>query len=276
MTTHYITLGIEKTATDAEIKTRYKKLASKLHPDKPTGDTAKFQELQTAYAVLSDPDKRHEYDNPRQQHHGFNFNQGNGSEHIDIGAMMREMMGRQNSGQYYQKPQKNKDIRINIMSTLADTLEEQKKTISVQGTNGNRFNVELTVPRGAQHGTTIRYNGQGDDYDSKLPRGDLYVIINVMSSSNFELHGINVITTLEISSFDAMLGADKEVTGIDGKVFSVKIPPACQYGTKLGLNGQGLYAMQSEQRGSLIVFVTIKTPELTEEQMVALRKVTSV
>ena len=59
-------------------------------------------------------------------------------------------------------------------------------------------------------------------------------------------------------------------------MFSVKIPPACQYGTKLGLNGQGLYAMQSEQRGSLIVFVTIKTPELTEEQMVALRKVTSV
>ena len=275
MTTHYETLGVEKTATDAEIKKAYKKAASKLHPDKPTGDTAKFQELQTAYGILSDPDKRHEYDNPRQ-HHGFNFNQGNGSGHIDIEAMMREMMGRQGSGQYYHQPQKNKDIRVNIMSSLADTLAEQKKTISVQGTNGNRFNVDVTIPRGAQHGTTIRYNGQGDDYDSKLTRGDLYVIINVMSAGNFELHGINVVTPLEIDSIEAMLGADKEVVGIDGKTFSVKIPPACQYGTKFGLNGQGLYAIHSEQRGSLIVFVTIKTPELTEEQKVALRKVTSV
>lgn len=276
--THYKTLNVEPTATDAEIKKAYKKSASKLHPDKPTGDTVKFQELQTAYAILSDPDKRHEYDNPRPQHHSFNFNQGHGGADLDIGAMMREMMARQGGGggQYYQQPQKNKDIRVNIMSLLAETLAEQKKTISIQGTNGNRFNVDVTIPRGAQHGTTIRYNGQGDDYNSKLVRGDLYIVINVMSASNFELHGINVITPLEITSFDAILGADKEVVGIDGKTFSVKIPPACQYGAKFGLNGQGLYALNSEQRGNLIVFITIKTPELTDEQKIALRKAISV
>lgn len=277
MTTHYETLGIDKTATADEIKKAYKKLASKWHPDKPSGDTAKFQEIQKAYEILSDPDKRAEYDNPTPQ---FNFNagfnrgggwQGGG---IDIEAMMREL---HRNGGFRPQPRKNKDIRVHINTTLADTLEEQKKTISVQATNGNRFNVDITIPRGATHGTTLKYAGQGDDFDSNLTRGDLYVIVLVIADNKFELHGPNnVLTKLEINSIEAMLGTEKEVQGIDGKTFLIKIPPGCQFGTKFGLGGQGLYQLNSTTRGNLVVVVTIKTPILTEEQMAVLRTINPV
>jgi DnaJ-class molecular chaperone len=113
----------------------------------------------------------------------------------------------------------------------------------------------------------------GDNFFESLTRGDLYVIINVQPDSRFELYGINLVTTLEISSIDAMLGIDKEVQGLEGKTFLVKIPPGCQYGTKFGLNGQGLYQMNSAVRGDLVVNVTIKTPVLTEEQKSILKTI---
>jgi molecular chaperone DnaJ len=108
-----------------------------------------------------------------------------------------------------------------------------------------------------------------------LTRGDLYVIINVENDNRFELHGINVIANLEIDSIDAMLGCDKVITGIDGKEYIIKIPQACQNATKFGLQGQGLYQMNTNHRGDLIVNVNIKTPRLTEQQLTILKNIRS-
>lgn len=272
--THYETLGIEKTATADEIKKAYKRMASKHHPDKEGGDTAKFQEIQQAYEILGDAEKRAEYDNPQPKFEGFSGSWG-GPGGIDIEAMLREMH-RQNGG-FRRAPQRNKDIRVHVNISLAETLEEQKKTISVQATNGNRFNVDITIPRGAAHGTTLKYAGQGDDFDANLTRGDLYVIVLVTANNKFEQYGPNnVLTNLEINAIEAMTGTEKEVQGIDGKTFLIKIPPGCQYGAKFGLGGQGLYALNSATRGNLIVVVTIKTPVLTEEQLTVLRTINPV
>jgi len=101
----------------------------------------------------------------------------------------------------------------------------------------------------------------------------LYVIINVEADNRFELHGVNLMCNLEINSIEAMSGIDKIVTGVDGKEYNVKIPPGCQYGTKFGLQGQGLYQMNSNVRGDLIVNITIKTPLLSELQLNMLRNI---
>jgi molecular chaperone DnaJ len=113
----------------------------------------------------------------------------------------------------------------------------------------------------------------GDNMFDTLTRGDLYVIINVENDNRFELHGINLVSNLEIDSIDAMLGAEKSVTGIDGREYMIKIPQGCQYNTKFGLQGQGLYQMNSNHRGDLIVNVIVKTPSLDEQQLNILRNI---
>ena len=113
----------------------------------------------------------------------------------------------------------------------------------------------------------------GDNMFDTLTRGDLYVIINVENDNRFELHGINLVANLEINSIEAMTGTDKIVQGIDGKEYAVKIPQGCQYNTKFGLQGQGLYQMNSNHRGDLIVNVIIKTPSLNEQQLNILRNI---
>jgi curved DNA-binding protein len=283
MANAYETLGVPKGASDAEIKRAYRKMAGQHHPDKG-GDTIKFQEIQSAYETLSDPQKRQQHDNPNPFHgfqqggpHGshfeFQFNGGAGPE--DIFQQFFSQGFGHNPFQRQQQPRRNKDLRVQMSISLASTLEAQKKTISVQTTKGDRYNVDVEIPRGINNGTTIKYTQLGDNMFDTLTRGDLYVIINVENDNRFELHGINVIANLEIDSIDAMLGCDKVITGIDGKEYIIKIPQACQNATKFGLQGQGLYQMNTNHRGDLIVNVNIKTPRLTEQQLTILKNIRS-
>jgi curved DNA-binding protein len=282
MANAYETLGVPKGASDEEIKRAYRKLAGQHHPDRG-GDTARFQEIQSAYDTLTDPVKRQQHDNPNPfQHfsqggqHGnhfeFHFGGGNGPEDI-FAQFFNQGFGGHNPFQRHAQPRRNKDLRVSLTVTLASTLEQQKKTISVQTTKGDRYNVDVEIPRGINSGTTIKYTQMGDNMFDTLTRGDLYVIINVEADNRFELHGINLMCNLEINSIEAMTGTDKIVTGVDGKEYNVKIPQGCQYGTKFGLQGQGLYQMNSNLRGDLIVNITIKTPLLSEIQLNMLRNI---
>ena len=279
----YTVLGVARGASDEEIKRAYRKLASQNHPDKG-GDTAKFQEIQSAYDTLADPQKRAEHDNPNpfgQHGHpgnsGFEFHFGGGHPQ-DIFAQFFQQAGfggRNPFQQQQHQPRRNKDLRVQLSVSLASTLDQQRKTISVQTTKGDRYNVDVDIPRGVNSGTTIKYAQLGDNFFDTLTRGDLYVIINVENDERFELHGINVILNLEIDSIDAMTGMDKTIQGVDGKEYNIKIPQACQFGSKFGLQGQGLYQMNTMHRGDLIVNVIVKTPTLTEAQLSILRTIKS-
>jgi len=275
----YEILGVPRGASDADIKKAYRRLAGQHHPDKG-GDTARFQEIQSAYETLSDPNKRAQHDNPSPFGPGFHSHPGGGFEfHFGGGGpedIFQQFFSQGFGGnpfQRHQQPRRNKDLRVQLTISLADTLNPQKKTISVQTTKGDRYNVDVDIPRGINNGTTIKYTQMGDNMFDTLTRGDLYVIINVEVDNRFELHGINVITNLEINSIEAMTGVDKIVKGIDGREYSVKIPQGCQYGTKFGLQGQGLFQMNTMHRGDLIVNVVVKTPILSDIQLNMLRNI---
>jgi len=237
MANAYDTLGVPKGASDEEIKRAYRKLAAKHHPDRG-GDTAKFQEIQSAYETLSDPQKRAQHDNPFQHHQGpngshFEFHFG-GAGPEDIFAQFFNQGFGGHPFQRQSQPRRNKDLRINLQVTLAETLQDQRKSVSVQTTKGERFTVDVNIPRGVGNGTTIKYSQMGDNFFDSLTRGDLYVIINIIADQRFELHGLNLVSNLEINSIEAMTGCDKIIQGIDGREFSIKIPKACQFGTKFG------------------------------------------
>ena len=281
MANAYEILGVPTGASDDEIKRAYRKLAAKHHPDRG-GDTAKFQEIQNAYDTLSDPQRRAQHDNPNPfshfdnghgNHFEFHFG-GGGPQHI-FEQFFRQGFGHSPFGHAHRQQQvrRNKDLRVNLSVDLVSTLQQQRKTISVQTTKGDRFNVDVDIPRGVNNGTTIKYSQLGDNMFDSLARGDLYVVINVHSDNRFEISGINLLTDITIDSLEALTGCEKSIYSLDNREFVIKIPQACQYGMRFGLSGQGLYQMNSNVRGDLIVTVAIRTPQLTEEQLNVIRNI---
>jgi len=278
MANAYDILGVPKGASEEEIKKAYRRLAAKHHPDRG-GDTAKFQEIQGAYETLTDPVKRQQHDNPNPFQQGFRqTGPGHFEFHFGGGGpedMFEHFFSQHGFGQPFrqQNARRNKDLRVALQISLAETLSAQRKTISVQTTKGDRFQVDVDIPRGVSNGTTIKYSQLGDNMFDSLPRGDLYVIINVIPNENMEIHGINVFMNLSIDAIDAMLGTEKKIIGIDNKEFLIKIPQACQHGAKFGLTGQGLYQMNTNVRGDLIVNILVKIPTLNPEQLNILKTI---
>jgi len=278
MANAYETLGVNRNASESDIKKAYKKLASKHHPDRG-GDTAKFQEIQAAYDTLSDPMKRQQHDNPNP-FGGFHRGDPNGSHfefHFGGGGpediFEQFFRGGRNPFQQQRQVRRNKDLRVSILVSLASTLDDQIKKISVQTTKHDRFTIDVSIPKGVTNGTTIKFSGKGDNMFDTLPKGDLYVIVNVEEDPNFFVQGTTLIHQINIDCFEAIAGCEKEVTGIDGKVFKVKIPKGCQFGQKFGLAGQGLYFMNSSRRGDLVVDVNIQIPILNEDEITAIKNI---
>lgn len=270
---HYDTLGISKTATPDEIKRAYRKLASQHHPDKG-GDTAKFQEIEEAYRVLSDPTQRMQYDNPASQGVKFNFNDfGNGvpPDMQDIFRNFGFNFGGSPFGHHGQR--KNKDLRIELMLTLAETLDQQKRVVSIQTTKGTRETVSVDIPRGVNAGTQIKYPNLGDNFFESLPRGDLFVNIVVAPDPKYQIRGIDLFSSVDIDCLDAIIGCSVEFTTLDDKTFSLTIPPGTQNGTKFKVGGLGLYAMNQNFRGNLYLIANITVPtNLSLEQLDTIRQ----
>ena len=281
MTTHYEVLGVAKDATQEEIKKAYRKLASTLHPDKG-GDTAKFQAVQGAYAAIETPEKRAQYDaelsgGGRQ----FRFNTHDNGDMEDILNHMRQQFGFSFGGgpdpfaqANRQRKPANQNVKITVTLDLISTLEEQTKTLNVTLPGNTKENIEIKIPRGVQHGATVRYAGLGAYSVPDAPRGDLYVQFLVIPLPNYQQHGIDLVTELTINSLEAMLGCEKEVAGIDGKQFKITIPPGTQFGSKFGIPDQGIYTTNHPSRGRLIVIINIYIlKEFTPEQLESLKAV---
>lgn len=283
---HYKTLGVEKDADQATIKKAYRKLASANHPDKG-GDTKKFQEIQVAYDTLSDSNKRAEYDQLQAGggRREFRFHSGPGGfggfggssfGEGDGMADIIDQLRRQFGGGFQQQPRKptNRDVRIGMQVKLADTLEEQEKVIKINLPGHQAEEIKIKIPRGVYHGAQIRYPGLGDHSVKDAPRGDLYVQFLIEPAEGFEQVGIDLITVLNVSCLEAIVGCEKEVTGIDGKRFNITVPPGSQYGAKFGIGSQGLYSTEHPGRGRLIVVLDIYIPTmLSEEQLEVIKSI---
>jgi len=245
MTDYYQTLGVDRNAAPDAIKKAYRKLASQHHPDKG-GDKAKFQEIQSAYDTLSDPQKRALHDNPRPQFNNINM----GGQGFDFQTIF-DVFGARFQHPGHQRMQQQ--ARMSLWITLPDVAVAGKKTISV-GTQQGTMTVEIEIPVGINDGDTVQYSGIG-------PNGmDLLITFRIHPSPQWERHGFNLITEHVINIWDLIVGAEVQLRDILGNTLSLTVPAGTQPGTTFRLRGRGL-TQRGGEFGDLLVRVQATIPK---------------
>jgi len=275
---YYSTLGVQRNATDDDIKKAYRKLAMKHHPDRG-GDEATFKKISEAYDILSDPQKKQIVDlggDPKNQGgggYGNSFNQGPFEFHFGGGVPpgMEDIFGRFGFGSGFgrQPMQKNKTLNITVDITLEDVLsgKDINAEITIPGT-GKRKMINISIPAGIESGQQIRYDGMGDDAIRELRPGDLIVNINVRPHAKFRREHNDIVLEKSVTVWDAIIGSSLDIETLDGKVLTINIPQGTKHGTVLSCRGEGLPIMRSRNRGNLLIMIKVDMPKnLSEAQL---------
>ncbi|MFT5179506.1 MAG: DnaJ-class molecular chaperone [Candidatus Paceibacteria bacterium] len=263
---HYKTLGVDKEASKEDVKKAFRKLAQKYHPDKPSGDEAKFKEINEAYTVLSDDQKRAQYDQfgnafsggggggGAQGFGGFDFSGfSQGGADFDINDILGQMFGGGRG-----RVQKGRDIQVDLTLDFKESIFGAKKTVKVQrDTRGDIEDITFTIPQGIDNGEVIRITGKGEPFQNGRP-GDLYVRIYVTPHDSLVKQGVHLLTTIEIKLTESLLGINKEIETLDGKM-KIKIPVGIKHGEQLRIAGKGV-PVPNRGNGDLFVTILIKTP----------------
>lgn len=256
MTDHYAALGVPKTASADEIKRAFRKLASQHHPDKG-GDTAKFQAIQAAYAVLGDEQKRAEYDNPMSQFGGFS-----GGGHPQFNDIFAQMFG---GGGFPGQQARRNHVRMTLYISLLDVAQGGRKPVSI-GTAQGQSTIEIDLPLGLNDGDNVQYQGLA-------PGGqDLVVTFRMRPDSTWERDGLDLTREHTVSIWDLILGADVSVQNILGHTLTIRVPGRCQPGTVLRCRGQGIRDRRGAQ-GDMFVKLRATIPDnLSPELLEAIEK----
>jgi curved DNA-binding protein len=285
---YYKLLELDKSASQADIKKAYRKLARKYHPDlNPNNKEAqlRFQQINEANEVLSDPEKRKKYDQygkdwqhadayeeaKKQQqasggraYSGGGFGGGQGgysySGNFDddtFSDFFEEMFGSgarahgSGRGRHFKGQDFNDELQLN----LSDVYTSHKQTLTVNGKN-----IRLTIPAGVENGQTIKIKGHGGPGVQGGPKGDLYITFNIVNNTKFKREKENLFSNVSLDLYTALLGGELTVDTFAGKV-KLKVKPETQTGTKVKLKGKGFPKYKKEnQFGDLIITYDVKMP----------------
>lgn len=284
---YYQILGIPKTASEKDIKNAYRKLARKYHPDLNPNDTEsnkKFQQLNEANEVLSDPEKRKKYDQygenwqhgeeyekyERQQRQsrqqgayaGSNTSSFEGFGDESFSDFFQSMFGGSGGSRSKQTKYRGQDHNAELQLTLKEISETHKQTLTV-----NSKNIRITIPAGVENGQTIKIAGHGGPGVNGGPAGDLYITFLVADDPRFKRDGNDLYYTYKLDLYTAVLGGEITVETLNSKV-KVKVKPETQNGTKVKLKGKGLPVYKKEnQFGDFYITYEVQIPvNLTEKQ----------
>jgi curved DNA-binding protein len=274
----YKILGIQKSASEKDIKKAYRKLARKYHPDvNPNDDSAKkkFQEINEANEVLSHKENRKKYDKygkdwkhgeeyekaqkqqqqyssgRQQQYAGFG-----GHSQGDFSDFFESMFG----GSYQQQSRqqakyRGQDFNASLQLNLKDIYHAHKQTLTVNGKN-----IRLTIPAGVENKQTIKIKGHGEKGINGGPNGDLYITFHIKNNTPFKRDGSNLHTSIDLDIYTAILGGEITINTFKGKV-KLKIKPETQNDTKVKLKGKGFPVYKKDgEYGDLYITYRIKIP----------------
>jgi len=269
---YYSILGVRRDASDKEIKQAYRRLARQYHPDVNPGNTqaeARFKEINEAYEVLSDPEKRRKYDqfgdnwqyadqfaSPGGFHWEYHTAPGfaGGSRLQDI---LEEVMG----GSFFnftRRPRKGRDVEYPVEVTLEEAYHGTTRILELNGGIKPR-RLEVKIPPGVDTGSRVRIAGEGMPGVGGGPRGDLYLVVTVQPHRYFERRGDDLYVEVAVPLADALLGGEVEVPTPKGKL-ALKLPPETQNGQVFRLAGQGMPRLGDTRRGHLFATVKVVLP----------------
>lgn len=279
---YYKVLGLDKNATQDDIKKAYRKLARKHHPDLNPYDKEahkKFQQINEANEVLSDPEKRKKYDQyGKDWQHAEQFEQARQSqqrsrgfererfssdfEEGDFSDFFTSMFGGMGGSRRQQTKFRGEDYHAELQLNLEDVYRTRQQTLTVNGKN-----IRITIPAGVENGQKIKIRGYGGQGINGGPNGDLYITFYIINNTKFKRDGNDLHITVDLDLYTAMLGGEITIDTLDGKV-KLKVKPETQNGTKVRLKGKGFPVYKKEgEFGDLIITFQIKIPtHLTEKQ----------
>lgn len=279
---YYKILGVEKSATAEEIRKAFRKQAKRYHPDINKDDPhaqEKFQAINEANEVLSDPDKRkkydeygenwkhaEEYENQRRSYEsqarssdrfgGYEF--GEFTDGGSFSSFFEELFGNRFSGK---RTARGQDFQASLTLALRDTLTTHKQIINVNGRN-----IRITIPAGVADGQKIRLKGHGGDSPDGTSRGDLYITFHITPDSAFTRQGNDLYSSITLDIYTALLGGEVIVPTLEGSV-RMHIKAGTQPDSKLRLRGKGVPVYKDDNnRGDLIISIKVELPTLNEHQ----------
>jgi DnaJ-class molecular chaperone len=261
MTDYYSILGVYRGANSDEIKKAYRRMASQHHPDKG-GDTQKFQQIEEAYRTLSDDSARSQYDNPQPQFQGDPFG---GHPFGDIFRHFGHPFGDIFGGG---RPVRNRTVNIQTTISLEDAYHGKDLLANVTLPNGREQMINVKIPAGIQHGTTLRLAGMGEDTIPNVPKGDIHLTILINNHPVFRREGDDLISDLTIPVWYAILGEKVNIKTIDNRDLELTIQPGTQFDQTLAVQGAGMPSMSDNRfKGRLLIRLKINIPtDLTENQ----------
>ena len=284
-TDYYKVLGIEKDASSDDIKKAYRKLAVKYHPDKNPGNKEaeeKFKKMSEAYAVLSDQEKRKQYDNYGADGFSQHYSQEDIFRGFDINEILRgftaaggggkrrsysfqtgsdpfaDMFG--GGGQFRQMPQKGQDLEYNLSITIEESVLGAEKKIALNK-DGQIDEINIKIPAGINAGKKLRLTGKGLSGSHGASPGDLYLNISILPHPIFARDGNDIYLDKEVKFSQAVLGTSIDVPTVDGSVKRIKIPPGTQNNTKIRMKGYGVPNLKGVDPGDQYVKITVNVPK---------------
>ena len=281
-TDYYALLGVDRDASQKDIKKSFRKLARDFHPDANEGDSSaesKFKEVNEAYDVLGNEDSRKEYDHARDMGYfvgGPGWHPATGSrrgpfrrDRCRRGVRLSTVFSGQRLSDLFGQPlnrrQAGRDVAADLQLSFHDAIAGVTKQVNI---DGNTFKVK--IPKGIDDGTRIRLKGRGGPGMRGGPPGDAYVTVRVPNHPLFARSGRNLRLSVPITFAEAALGAEIEVPTLDGSV-RLRIPAGTKTGKTFRVSGRGVET--AKERGDLLVSVEVTVPkDLTDEQRALLEK----
>lgn len=257
----YTLLGVDQSSSDQDIKQAFRKLAVKYHPDRG-GDENKFKEINEAYDKIKTQEKRQQYESAKRFGDGFNFNFSQGDQ-FDMQDVFSQFFGDgfQNTTRRRRQPP-NRNIQINIEATMEDVFHGNSKWVQIDQTGKN---VEIKIPKGINHGQSIRYKGLGMHTNKALPPGDLLCKVYIKPHDTFVRDGLNLYAETSVSVWKAINGTSVQMPTIDGKQLTIKVPQGTQPGNVMKVAEHGLQS-STHRVGDYFIKINVSIPKnLTKE-----------